>query len=223
MWGLMCASPVTEAEFSNPANIDKLRRLLGRLALVKQLIGAEKLSLAGVLPTFLSSLGESRSAGPDYTPEAVRQAIYQVRQKHFGNSPHEIVLLGGAGRIGRDVRQLLVGDGLTSQVIDTATEGCFDLSSTAGTPVLLVDVSRRGVIDGYIDRLPKGSVVLNEVFPEPSRETRVKLRSQGIAAIHIAGVKAAVFPSLPLGYNRALPCCAIHAPRSTELVLVQLV
>jgi hypothetical protein len=53
--------------------------------------------------------------------------------------------------------------------------------------------------------------VLNEVFPEPSREVIAEFQRKKIAAYHIAGVPAEVYPSLPMGYRKALPCCAIHS------------
>jgi len=56
-WGIICASPVTEREFMNPANATNLNLLLGRLERIRRVTGARQLSLARVLPTFLRRSG----------------------------------------------------------------------------------------------------------------------------------------------------------------------
>jgi len=52
--GVMCASPVIEAEFTHKDNALHLNRLLRRLELVRALVGAGGLSLSGILPTFVA-------------------------------------------------------------------------------------------------------------------------------------------------------------------------
>jgi len=85
--------------------------------------------------------------------------------------------------------------------------------------LLLVDVSRHGAIQRYLHDIPDGTVFLNEVFPEPTRDVLAEFQNRNIAAYHIAGVPAEVYPSLPLGYRNALPCCAIHSSNVGEPIL----
>jgi hypothetical protein len=222
-WGLICAAPVTEAEFADPKKSVDLGRLLRRLQLMKTILGVDKLSFAGILPTILNRRWpETINDGVrDHTPEVVRMAIHEVRRKHFDGRLHDIVLLGGAGRIGRAVYECLQADGIDSVVVDPAARAttAFTVQASASASILLVDVSRHGAIQCYVDKMPEGSVVLNEVFPEPSREVLAELANRNIATYHIAGIAADVYPSLPLRYKNALPCCAIHSSDIGEPIL----
>jgi hypothetical protein len=219
-WGLVCAAPVTEAEFTDPKNSLELSLLLRRLRRIKIILGAERLSFAGILPTILQRRWPETISdlGCDHTPEVVRRAVHQVARIHFRGRPHTVVLLGGAGRIGRAVQESLKTDGINSIVVDPAGESSTfkDVDSTS---MLLVDVSRHGVIQRYVPEIPNDAVVLNEVFPEPSREVLTELTNRNIITYHIAGIVADVYPSLPLGYKNALPCCAIHSSDMPEPVL----
>jgi hypothetical protein len=155
----------------------------------------------------------------DHTPEVVRRAVQEVRAKHFNGYPHNVVLLGGAGRIGRAVHHLLKQDGIDPIVLDPAAPASANLNALILPSTLLVDVSRHGTIQRYLDEIPEGTVVLNEVFPEPNREVLAEFRNKNIAAYHIAGVLAQVYPSLPMGYRNALPCCAIHSSNVGDPIL----
>ena len=222
-WGLVCGSPVTEADFMDPANEKHLVRLIARLERIRKLLGARQLSLAGILPGFLAQrLAEpAPRSTADYTAQMVVRAIQRVRHEYFGEQAHPVLLLGGAGRVGRAVRSLLRQEGIEPRVIDPAA------GQTEENPgvqrLLVVDVSRHNVLEQYVDQLPAGSVVLNEVFPEPRLRVLEALRRRGVQVLHIAGVRATVLPPLPFGYSGAVPCCAIHAPDFAEPVLKRLV
>jgi len=223
-WGLICAAPVTEAEFTNPKNALYLGQLLRRMLRIKMLLGVERVSFAGILPNVLRGRYPQtiRDGDGDRTPEVVRRAVHEVRNKHFAEKDHKVVLLGGAGRIGRAVYECLKADNIDLVVIDSAVTTAPTFKDLGTASLILVDVSRPGVIQRYIQELPEGTVVLNEVFPEPSRDVVQQLKSRNIAAYHIAGVKAVVFPSLPHGYTNAVPCCAIHSDEIGELVLTRI-
>lgn len=221
-WGLICASPMSESEFTVPDNANRLNLLVRRLIRVQELIGVSQISFAGILPSVLRDDFPELFNGPDRTSEVVCAAVQSILRQNFQDKEHEIVLLGGAGRIGRAVRTRLKAEGLTVRVIDSAK-----FSESAGTDfgsksILMVDVSRRGAIAHYIDSLPEGSTILNEVFPEPDPIVIQSVRARKLQAFHICGVEAAVYPRLPLGYKNALPCCAIHAPEIGAPVMVQL-
>jgi hypothetical protein len=223
-WGLICAATVTEAEFTDPKNALHLHRLLRRLLRIKTLLGVGQLSLAGILPSVLRGKypQTARDINCDRTPEVVRRAVHEVRKNHFTNRHHNVVLLGGAGRIGRKVYESLKADGIDVVVIDSALPTTAAFKDLGAVSMILVDVSRHGVIQRHINELPEGTVVLNEVFPEPSRDVVKQLKGRNIAAYHIAGVKAEVYPSLPHGYRNAVPCCAIHSDEIGELVLTRI-
>jgi hypothetical protein len=211
-WGLICASNVTEAEFTDPGKAIDFGLLVRRLRCVKAVIGVHRLSFAGILPTVLDRKWPESTEHHDYTAEVVRKAIEDVQTKHFKGRPPRLVLLGGAGRIGRAVYEILKSEAIDPVVIDPAIPPVATFQTLSPDEgVLVIDVSRHGVIDRYVKELPEGSVVLNEVFPEPRREVLAQLKKKLIATYHIAGVTAQVYPPLPLGYENALPCCAIHS------------
>ena len=223
-WGLICAAPVTEAEFTDPKNALPLHRLLRRMLRIKMLLGVEQISFAGILPSVLRGKypQSTDDVDRDRTPEVVRKAVHEVRRKHFTNLHHNVVLLGGAGRIGRAVHERLKEDGIEVAVIDSAVPAAPAFKDLGAVSMILVDVSRPGVIQRHIHELPEGSVVLNEVFPEPSRDVVKQLKIRNIVAYHISGVQAEVYPSLPHGYRNAVPCCAIHSGEIGELVLTRI-
>jgi hypothetical protein len=223
-WGLICATPVTEAEFTDPSNAANLDLLLRRLSRIKMLLGVEQLSFAGILPTLLRR-NKSKSIANldcDRTSEVVRRAVHEVRRQHFAGRKHTVVLLGGAGRIGQAVHERLEADGVEVAIIDSAVPATAAFKELSAVSMILVDVSRHGVIQRHIHELPEDTVVLNEVFPEPSRDAIWELKSRNIAAYHIAGVKAEAYPSLPHGYKSAVPCCAIHSDYIGEPVLMRI-
>jgi hypothetical protein len=223
-WGLMCATPITEVEFTDPKNAKELGLLLRRLQCIKKLLGVNQLSFAGILPTVLrrSRPQDVDNIDRDRTSEVVRRAVHQVRRQHFPDQQHTVVLLGGAGRIGRALHERLQADGIEPIIIDSTVPASLAFAELSSVSMILVDVSRHGAIERHIHELPAGAVVLNEVFPEPSRDAVQELRTRNIAAYHIAGVKAEVYPSLPHGYKNAVPCCAIHSDEIGEPVLMRI-
>jgi len=223
-WGLICAAPVTEAEFSDPTNAGNLDRLVRRMGRIKMLLGVDQVSFAGILPNVLRGRYPQRidDYDRDHTSEVVRRAVLELRRQHFRDRDHRVVLLGGGGRIGQAVHKRLKADGIDSVVIDSAVPSAPALRDLRPISLMLVDVSRHGVIQRYIPELPAGTIVLNEVFPEPSQDVVALLKSRKIVAYHLAGVKAEVYPSLPLGYRNAVPCCAVHSDDVCELVLTRI-
>lgn len=223
-WGLICAAPVTEAEFTDPTNARNFDRLFRRMGRIKMLLGVDQLSFAGILPNVLRDRYPKRVGDydGDRTSEVVCRAVLELRRQHFIDRDHSVVLLGGAGRIGQAVHKRLKADGIDSVVIDSAVPSAPALKDLGPVSLILVDVSRHGVIQRYIPDLPVGTVVLNEVFPEPSRDVVAQLKSRKIVAYHIAGVKAKVYPPLPHGYRNAVPCCAIHSEEIGEPVLMRI-
>ena len=189
---------------------------------IKALLGVDQLSLAGILPNVLRAKYSKTisDVNCDRTPEVVRRAVHEVRRAHFTNRSHNVVLLGGAGRIGRSVQECLKADGINAIVIDSAVPTAPAFKDLGAVSMILVDVSRHGVIQRHIQELPEGNVFLNTALH--SQVMCDKTPEEKYCAYHIAGVKAEVFPSLPHGYRNAVPCCAIHSDEIGELVLTRI-
>jgi hypothetical protein len=84
-WGLICAAPVTEDEFTDPTNARNLDRLFRRMLRIKMLLGVGQVSFAGILPNVLREKYPQAMADNDRdrTSEVVLKAIHEVRAKHF--------------------------------------------------------------------------------------------------------------------------------------------
>ncbi|MEL7117286.1 MAG: hypothetical protein AAGP08_17170 [Pseudomonadota bacterium] len=208
---LVLASPMTEAEFLDPANGAKFRRFQKRLALIARLLGIRQIHMAGILPSILrntSAITVHPSQG--VTVAVVVAAVETLRARAFGDALVPVILLGGAGFIGQGVADVLRDKGIDVRVVDPVIGNKDFPADLVGHPALLVDLARRGALQKRMDDLWPGLVVLNEVFPEPSRQDALRLDKRGIALWHLAGVPGRVWPSLPGGYGHAIPCCAIH-------------
>lgn len=224
-WGLVCASPVTEQEFTDPANRAQLQLLTARLSRFRRLLAADHVSFAGILPSYLKRFQLEPLDGNqvDRTADVVTVAVQQLQKNHFADTPHDVVLVGGYGRVGRQVNASLLTAGISAKIIDPAAKAAsFSVSQLGQRASLVVDVSRRGVLESCLEEIPINAVLLNEVFPEPPDITCQRLKARGMTAYHLAGVAAQVYPSLPLGYGNAVPCCAMHGGGEITPVLKRL-
>jgi hypothetical protein len=225
-WGLICASPVTEREVTDPTNHANLRGLVSRMSRFRRLLAAEHVSFAGILPTVLKRQQlEPIDGSPfDRTGEVVAAAVGKVQAQHFGDMAHDVVLLGGSGRVGQQVHAILAASGIDAKIVDPAARSAgVKLRDFHERPVLIVDVSRRGALEASLAEMPQNAVILNEVFPEPPEAARQRLKASGVTLYHLAGVAAAVYPSLPLGYGNSVPCCALHSEYGMVPVLQRLI
>lgn len=211
--GLVIASPVTEADFLNPANAKKFKALQRRLQWIVRLIGAKQLSLSGILPSVLRDSSTLKVA--DSRPvvaETVCQAVDQVVRDCFDGKVPALIILGGKGFVGDPTTRALRAQGHDCHVVDPKVRRQHLPEGLSGSQAILIDISRYGAIESYIPQMWSGLVVLNETFPRPSSRNIRSMQAMGIDVYHISGVAGSVRPPLPFGYENAVPCCAAHAP-----------
>lgn len=222
--GFIFAIGALEEEFSDPGNRahllevhDNMERVARRLKI--------KTAYSGVLPSVLAR------AGIDREPiELVRTAHWIVEavdivRKDCKLSPTcPIVVLGAAGYLGRRVVKILTQANLEQSVfeIDPAHEdpncrGYDVLERFRGRPIILVNISRRDVMERYLSALWEGVVILNEVYPECSSEDLLQAKRRGVRYFHIQGVEAWSIPSFPGAYKGAVPCCAASAANADSM------
>ncbi len=211
-WGLVLASPVTERDFADPANAADFRRLQQRLGRIADLMGVDVINLAGILPSLLARKGvlkvnDSRAV----VVAAVQAAVAEVKAAHFPDGLRDVIVLGGGGHVGRALCAALDGAGYTCHAVDPRGHATALPVALHGTPCLLIDIARKGAIRDYISQMWPGLVVLNEVFPCPSRRDVARMKAAGAQVFHLAGVAGRIIPPLPHGYENAVPCCASHS------------
>ena len=222
--GIIIASPVSEQQFLDPANATAFRTLQRRIARIAKLVGARRISLTGVMPSAAAKDGILNL--PDTRPiiqRAVCAAVARVVRERFDVNWPPILLIGGAGYIGVPIAESLREGGATVHVIDPKGSETDLPKHLHGCPCLILDCSRKGVIHSYTDQMWPGMVLLNEVFPRPSRKVVEALSERGVECWHLSGLAGSIVPPLPHGYENAVPCCAAHeALGDPEVVIVSL-
>lgn len=141
--GLVIASPVSEEEFLAPENAEAFERLQRRIRLVARLVGAQRISLTGILPGVVSGAGILTL--PDTRPivqRAVTAAVARVSEAQFDTPLPPVLLIGGAGHIGVPIAKALRDRGHEVHVIDPRQgDGTLPVQ-LHGTPALVLDCSR---------------------------------------------------------------------------------
>ena len=223
-WGLVLAVSSLEADLVDPTNADRLRGILESVEAIKNRVGAQHTSLAGILPSVLHERNLYRSGNErDQIAEIVEQSIYETVAKAGLQPDDPVILLGGAGYIGAAVRARLQKNcGHPVVSIDTKTsenhsQMVRQLEHYRNQPALLVNIARNKVLDLFLPELWPQLVILNEVFPAADRSMRTRLAEKGIAYYHLAGVQGFAIPKFAGPYAGAVPCCAVILDNSAQL------
>lgn len=216
---MFCVSATAE-QFNDPQNIGNLGRMSDRMETIRRLLAANGKTFAGILPGVLYSKKIIRQA-PEarLTAKAVLQAIDRVTAIESLDAGTPIIVLGGKGFVGRRVMRQLNRDDVYS--IDSA-DGHDQRNwpnHLKGRRVIVVNITQSKAIDNYLEVMWPGTVVINEVYPEPSPETLDSLKAKGCACYHVVGIDATAVPSFPAAYKGAIPCCAAWPSPNMKVVV----
>lgn len=207
--GLMFCISATNGQFTDPENAENLRQVAERMEKLRQLFGAKRKTFAGVLPGVLYYKRIIREAAEaDLTAAVVSQAINLVKAKESLAVDTPVIVLGGKGFIGRRVVKLLDEQNTYSIDSSDGQNGKDWPNHLRGRRVIVVNITLNNVLKDYIDVIWPGTVVINEVYPDPTPEILERLRIKNCNCYHVVGVKAYAFPSFPAAYRGAIPCCA---------------
>jgi hypothetical protein len=219
-WGLTFAVTSSEAELIDARNAGRLRALAGRMERIRELLRADRCALAGVLPSVLASRGVSRdTAEADVAAECVLRAIQQVRHlESLHQAP--VLLLGCRGFVGNRVAARLFHGRVYA--IDRTETVQSQFPELGGARALLVNLTWADVLETYLDQMRSGMVVLNEVYPPPSRRCVQAMRDRGVVVYHLAGVEGFSFPPFPDAYAGGVPCCAAKINKDLKVQVVRL-
>lgn len=202
---VMFAISATNGQFTDPQNTNDLCRVTERMEELRQLFAAKRKTFAGILPGVLFSKKIIRNAPEaDLTSSAVVKAIGLVKTKESLEDDTPIIVLGGKGFVGRRVVKLLGKSNVYS--VDLA-DGKIEWDHI-DRRVIVVNITLNGALKEYVGKFQPGTVIINEVYPEPTLGVLERLADKHCNCYHIVGVEAIALPSFPAAYEGGIPCCA---------------
>ncbi len=228
-WGIMFGITATEKDFykddDSIHNNAELTYLVEKTEQLRLLLGAEQKTFAGILPGVLFARKiVTNTPEIDVTLKAVIDAEVKLRMLLGYPDDTPLIILGGKGFLGRKLMQHLEGRELYCVDADGHN---VNLNSwpkgIEGKKAILINVTRKTVINNYIHLFWPELVLLNETYPEPSKEELKGLNRKGCSAYHVVGVEAVSYPRLPRVYKGGIPCCAAWNSKDLKVILRKLI
>ena len=182
------------------------------------------MSYAGILPTVLRANRLLRGdSGAETTCRAIGQAIRDIVRQPRSKTFAYLVVLGGRGRIGRQlIRHLSNPDAGICMMLPSICVIDKGDDVPANHPILLINCALPGAIEEHAASIPSHSVVLNEVYPAPNRQTIDTLTRRHVKLFHVSGVRGSAWPTFPGEYRGAIPCCAALADQDLRVIVTAL-
>jgi len=219
-FGIMFVIPNTEKEFEVASNLDNLCLLAERFNRIRKILGAAQMTFSGALPGILfrrKIIIDSPEAR--VTVAALLKAEKELRRDALVSNDSPMVLLGGGGFIGAPFVEKLVASGREVYSVEGKTEWPHHLK---GREMIVVNLTRDGVLPLYIDEFWPGMVLLNETYPEPRQADIDHMKSVGVVPYHIVGLRAKSWPRFPRAYAGGIPCCAGYLDKNMEVIIKKL-
>lgn len=226
--GLSFATMTSEDEFLDAEKLPRLRTMLNRLEDVRVLLAAPRKSFAGILPNILMRQGlVDHSIEEDVAVHALEKGLDYVSTVEGFCGSEPVLLLGGKGSLAGRIAEILFSGGRNSVIIDYQTESGRLRSlevfrELSDSRALLVILSRKSSLKELFANLWPQVVVLNDVYPPPSRRDLEVLRGSNIHCYHLVGIRATVFPPFPHAYAGAIPCCAAWDDKEMDVIVKSL-
>ncbi len=206
--GLIFGISGTEADFEKPGFLTALKRNSDRIA---RWLGVSSTRYSGILPSAMQRKGvlepQELARRSGLVGRVVILAEEEVRQQLSMNQGTPVVLLGGRGSVGRQLKRQLLLENRTVYTVGRRDELPEVLR---GQQVILIDVARKGALEKIIPQLWEGVVLLNETYPAPRAKVIRDLGEIGVPVFHLAGVKGFAFPEFPGAYSGGIPCCGMN-------------
>lgn len=204
-WTVMFAVSNTEDEFTKKENVRNLVLLVEKIEFIRELLNAKQKTFAGVLPGLLFRYRIIKdTVERDVTVEAIIKAVVLVMEiENMSKVP--LILLGSRGFIGRKLMSDLSQVYSVYSIDIEAKNWPFFLK---GQKCILINVSVKNALAMYYSFISPGTVILNEVYPEPTLVEVEQLGKLGCKVYHIAGIKGKAYPPFPGSYKTGIPCCA---------------
>lgn len=216
--GFIFGISATEKDFLKKENIKNLRDVERKLERIKKAMRAEQKTFAGVLPgIFFSKKIIINSPERDVTVKAVLLAVEKIKKEGNIEKPL-LVILGGNGFIGSAIKE----NTKNSYSFDIGDEDYFRefAENNKEKPTVVLNLTKKDVLERYIPYFWKGVIVLNEVYPEPKESELKAMTEKNIPCYHIVGSEGGAWPSFPRGYAGGIPCCSSFWPENDKYNVV---
>jgi hypothetical protein len=223
--GLMFVISATEADFRDDANKPRLKQLLDETTGIKKLVNAGQVSFSGVLPGVLCGHRMvKKPVEPRVTVEVIVRAEVLLRARLGMDDDVPVVLIGGAGFIGRRVAARMADRELhiVDKVLDPVDGADPWYRQLQGRRIVIINLASPRALTDYADYLWPEAAVLNEVYPEPDADTLAVLGAVGCPVFHVVGMKARSWPAFPRAYRGGIPCCAGRLEAISEPLIARL-
>ena len=206
--GLIFGISGMEADFEKPGFVVDLKR---NSDLIAKWLGITSIKYSGILPSAMQRIGvlepQELNRRSGLVGQVVSLAEREVRQQLAMSKDTPVVLLGGRGSVGIQLKKQLLKEDRTVYTVDRQDELPEHLR---GQKVILIDVARKGALEQIIPELWDGVVLLNETYPAPRKRVIRDLEEKGVPVFHIAGVQGFAFPQFPHAYSGGIPCCGMN-------------
>ena len=211
-WGIVLAITATERDLVKRENARRLLSLTREVESIQDLLRSPNRSYAGILPSILRSRGIHKECSEaKIAASCISEAVSQMPRLANLRVDDPIIVLGAGGLVGSEIIKLLAHRRVYKVDARLADDIRPNIpNEVRGRAAILLDVSRHGAIENYISQFWKELVILNEVYPPPSKRAIRKMNEMGVRIFHIAGVAGKVFPAFPASYAGSIPCCAAH-------------
>jgi hypothetical protein len=212
-WGLIFGVSLTEEEILDGKSSVYLEKIERSFEKFRKIVGAKKKTYAGIIPGIMRkrSISES-SSDAESTATAVVAATKKIIGEESLGSIIPVIILGGKGFIGSVVTKKLQSENYPVYPIDYDPKKRERIGKwprqLKGQPVVILNVTKKGVLKEYIPEIWPNSIVINEVYPEPSWKEISQIKTLGASFYHIVGTEGEAFPSFPRAYKGGIPCCA---------------
>jgi len=205
---IMFSISANENDLKDPQNVKQLNYLVNRAETLKELVSARQKTFAGILPGVLYSKRIIREVPEaDLTAAIIVQAVEMVKKNEALEAETPIIVLGGRGFIGRRVVKLLPKEKIYT--IDLSEgQGKNGWPSYLGKREIVLNITQNNALFDYLKVIRPKTVVINDVYPEPTLDVLEELWRKNCTYYHISGVKALSIPAFPGAYKGAIPACA---------------
>jgi hypothetical protein len=223
--GIQFAISSTEQDFRDENNIENLRILWLRMNYLKSLLEADQMTFAGILPGlfYKKNIIHTLPIELDVTVKAVKQAVLKAIDELNLPDTTSIIVLGGKGFIGNKfVAEMGDREVYCIDKQDLDSPAMEDILKKVKEKVIILNVATQKALQENLLYFNEKVIIINEVYPEPSRELTHSIKERGVTLFHIIGVKGKAFPNFPRAYRGGIPCCASWDNDNLEVKITQL-